>query len=58
MTWDNYGMFNENFDTWQLDHIIPVSSAATEEALIKLNHHSNIQPLRAIDNILKSNKTD
>jgi hypothetical protein len=58
MTWDNYGMFNENYDTWQLDHITPVSSATTEEGLIILNHYSNFQPLRVVDNILKSNKTD
>ncbi len=58
MTWENYGMFNENYDTWQLDHITPISSATTKEELVKLNHYSNFQPLRAIDNILKSNKTN
>ena len=51
MTWENHGL-------WHFDHIIPVSSATTEEELIVLNHYSNFQPLRAIDNILKSNKVD
>ena len=30
---------------WDLDHIIPVSSAKTEEELIKLNLYENFQPL-------------
>ena len=56
MTWDNYGMYDPNTNTWQLDHIIPVSSAKTEEELIKLNYYTNFQPLLSIENILKSNK--
>lgn len=39
-----------------LDHIIPLSSAKTQEELYKLCHYTNIQPLWAIDNIRKSNK--
>ena len=49
MSWDNYG-------EWHLDHIIPISSANTEEEIIKLNHYTNFQPLWAIDNIKKGNK--
>lgn len=46
MTWDNYGKYNgENEYGWDLDHIIPVSSATTEDELIKLNHYINFQPL-------------
>ena len=48
MTWDNYGK-------WHLDHIYPVSRAIDEEHLIKLNHHTNFQPLWAEDNFKKSN---
>lgn len=46
MNWDNYGLYNgtKNFG-WDLDHIIPVSSAKTEEDIIKLNHYINFQPL-------------
>jgi len=49
MSWDNYG-------TWHIDHIIPLSSAKNEEELIKLCHYTNLQPLYARDNIIKSNK--
>lgn len=46
MTWDNYGMYNGEFNYgWDIDHIIPLSSAKTEEDIIKLNHHENLQPL-------------
>jgi hypothetical protein len=46
MSWDNYGLYNgdENYG-WDLDHIVPVSSAQCEEDIIRLNHYSNIQPL-------------
>lgn len=39
-----------------IDHIIPISSAKTEEDIINLNHHTNLQPLWAKDNLIKSNK--
>ena len=46
MNWDNHGLYNgEENCGWDLDHIIPVSSAKCEEDIIRLNHHSNIQPL-------------
>jgi hypothetical protein len=46
MTWDNYGKYDgtEGYG-WDIDHIIPTSSATTEEELVKLNHFSNLQPL-------------
>ena len=52
MTWENQG------SVWHLDHIIPISSALTEERIIELNHFSNFQPLFAEDNLEKSNKLD
>jgi len=51
MTWDNYGYYG-----WHIDHIIPLSSAKTEEELLKLFHYTNLQPLWGIDNMKKSNK--
>jgi hypothetical protein len=50
------GMTLENHGEWEMDHIIPISSAKTEDGIIKLNHHSNYQPLWKEDNRKKSNK--
>lgn len=49
MTWENKGK-------WHIDHIIPLSSANTEEELYKLCHYSNLQPLWAEENLKKGNK--
>lgn len=51
MTLDNHGFYG-----WHIDHIIPLSSAKTEEDIIKLCHYTNLQPLWAEDNLSKSNK--
>jgi len=46
MSWENYGLYNSEFNYgWDIDHIIPTSSANTEEDIIKLNHYTNLQPL-------------
>jgi hypothetical protein len=46
MNWDNHGLYNGELNYgWDIDHIIPTSSANTEEELLKLNHYSNLQPL-------------
>lgn len=49
MCWDNRGK-------WHIDHIIPLSSAKTEDELYKLCHYTNLQPLWAVDNLKKGNK--
>ncbi len=46
MTWDNYGLYNGNlYYGWDLDHIIPISTAKNEEEVYELNHYKNLQPL-------------
>ena len=46
MNWDNKGLYNGELNYgWDIDHIIPTSSATTEEELINLCHYSNLQPL-------------
>jgi len=51
MSWDNYGFYG-----WHIDHIIPLSSATTEEEMYKLCHYTNLQPLWATENIKKGGK--
>ena len=41
-----------------IDHIIPISTAKSEKEIIKLNHYTNLQLLKAEDNIQKSDKLD
>lgn len=50
------GMSWDNRCEWHIDHIIPVSSAKTEEEFYKLCHYTNLQPLWAKDNLKKYNK--
>lgn len=40
MSIDNYGTY------WEIDHIIPISLATDIDELIKLNHYSNLRPLK------------
>lgn len=50
------GMNWENRGEWHIDHIIPLSSATSEEELYKLCHYTNLQPLWAEENLRKGNK--
>ncbi len=46
MTWENKGKYNGELNHgWDIDHVIPLSNAKTEEDIIKLNHYTNLQPL-------------
>lgn len=56
MNWNNHGPRNLGKLTWELDHIIPISSAKTKEDIIRLNHYTNFQPLESWENLRKSNK--
>lgn len=60
MSWENYGKYNGNLNYgWDIDHIIPLSSATTEEEIYKLNHYTNLQPLCSYTNRhIKSYKVD
>lgn len=59
MNWSNHGLYNGMVNYgWDLDHIIPLSSAKTEEELINLFHYTNLQPLCGkINRDIKKNKS-
>jgi hypothetical protein len=54
------GMLIENYGfgpgKWNIDHIIPISSAQTEEEIYKLSHYTNLQPLWWEENMAKGAK--
>jgi len=46
MTWENYGLYNGELNYgWDIDHIIPTSSANSELEFLKLWNFTNLQPL-------------
>ncbi len=47
MSWNNAGRYKKGKrqQGWDIDHIIPISTATTEEDIIRLNHYTNMQPL-------------
>lgn len=46
MNFDNYGLYNGQLNYgWDLDHILPISSANDESEVKKLYHYTNFQPL-------------
>lgn len=52
MCWDNWGLYDGKTLNlgWDIDHILPLDSASTEEDIIKLNHYTNLQPLCSYTN--------
>ena len=51
---NRYG-YTTDWKDVHIDHIIPISTATSEEEAIKLNHYTNLQLLTAKDNRRKSN---
>jgi len=63
MSWDNYGNPNDGIvevnKSWDIDHIIPLSSAETEDDILRLNHYSNLQPLCSyVNRFIKKDRKD
>lgn len=54
----NYGRQWDGIEPVHIDHIIPISTAQTEEDVYRLCHYTNLQLLLPEDNLLKSNKLD
>ena len=54
MDWLNYGNPDDGIlelnKTWDIDHIIPLSTDKTKEDIIRLNHYTNLQPLCSYTN--------
>lgn len=52
MSWENYGKieFDQFNIGWDIDHIIPISTATTEDEVIKLNYFTNLKPLCSYTN--------
>jgi len=55
---ENYAIDIEDDMEIHLDHIIPLSTAKTEEDVIRLNHYTNLQWLLATDNFSKGERLD
>lgn len=60
MIWENHGLYNGELNYgWDLDHIIPISTAKTEEEVILLNHYTNFQPLCSyVNRYIKKDRLD
>lgn len=53
MSWENYG------NLWDIDHIVPLSLASTEEQLHQLCNYKNLVPMNKIENrVVKRDKFD
>lgn len=54
----NYGVEWDGKTAVHIDHIIPLKTATTEEEVFALCHYTNLQLLKAKDNILKKDSLD
>lgn len=55
---NNYGYEYDGQEDVHIDHIIPLKTAETEEDVKKLCHYTNLQLLKARDNLIKNDKMD
>ena len=55
---DNYGYEWDGIEKVHIDHIIPLATAKTEQDVIMLCHYTNLQLLKAKDNLKKGTKLD
>lgn len=55
---ENYGEEYNGTQKVHIDHIIPLATANTEEDVIKLCHYTNLQLLKAQDNMKKRDNID
>lgn len=55
---NNYGYEWDGKEPVHIDHIIPLATAKTEEEVIELCYYTNLQLLKAKDNLKKSCKLD
>ena len=53
---DNYGIEWDGNEPIHIDHKTPLATATTEKDIIKLCHYSNLQLLKAHDNLIKGAK--
>lgn len=53
-----YGYEWDGKEKVHIDHIIPLATATTEKEIIKLCHYTNLQLLKASDNLEKNDKLD
>jgi hypothetical protein len=60
MSWDNYGLYSKDKQTWQIDHIIPQSKlpfiSLEDQNFRKCWALENLRPLETIANIKKGNR--
>jgi len=52
------GMSWENKHLWHIDHIVPLSSAKTEEEMKARCNYMNLRPMWAFENMSKGSKTE
>jgi hypothetical protein len=51
MNWENKGLYNgTECYGWDIDHITPINTSETLDDVVRLNHHSNLQPLCSYHN--------